>query len=59
MKTVTEHRKQPERQSYARTYQTPRLKVYGAVRELTNGGTGNTIENSITPPQAQPNRERP
>lgn len=46
MNQMTEDRKQPERQSYSRTYQTPRLSVYGTVRELTNGGSGNALETS-------------
>lgn len=44
MNQMTEDPKQPERQSYSRTYQTPRLSIYGAVRELTSGGAGTQQE---------------
>lgn len=39
-----------------RSYRTPRLLVYGEVRELTAGGTGNAIESAGGP---DPTKKRP
>jgi hypothetical protein len=44
MKHLTEDQEQQVQSSSRRPYHSPRLSVYGAVRELTNGGTGNQTE---------------
>lgn len=43
---ITEDQKAAVQQSNMRPYHTPRLRVYGAVRELTMSGSGNTKENN-------------
>ncbi|HSO21616.1 MAG TPA: lasso RiPP family leader peptide-containing protein [Chondromyces sp.] len=46
----------PVRTSGRRPYGAPRLVVYGEVRELTAGGTGNASENA---PGPDPSKRRP
>ena len=36
-------------------YMSPTLQRFGAIRDLTSGGSGTSQENSQVPPQAQPN----
>ncbi len=40
--------KTPTLEANARPYNSPRLLVYGAVRELTAGGSGQSDEGSMT-----------
>jgi hypothetical protein len=44
MKHLTEDQEQQVQSSSRRLYHPPRLSVYGTVRQLTNGGTGNMTE---------------
>lgn len=44
MKNLTEDKKQPMQPLNPRTYHTPRLSMYGAVRELTSAGGSATGE---------------
>lgn len=46
MTHVTEDQKTAVQQPCRRPYQVPRLSVYGAVRDLTMGGSGNAQETS-------------
>jgi hypothetical protein len=46
MKYLSEDREQHVQQSKARPYNAPRLVVYGAVRDITSGGTGKASENN-------------
>lgn len=45
MTDMTEDQKTSVRQPYMRPYNTPRLFVYGAVRELTANGRSGQTEN--------------
>jgi hypothetical protein len=44
MKHLTEDQEKQVQASRKRPYHSPRLSVYGAVRQLTNGGTGADTE---------------
>jgi len=42
--TTEREPKQPTPAGSLRPYQAPRLLIYGPVRELTGGGSGNAVE---------------
>lgn len=47
MKHLTEDHEQQVQHSKARPYNPPRLLVYGAVREITSGGSGKANEGNM------------
>jgi hypothetical protein len=52
MAHLIERQKQQTQQSNTRPYQAPRLFVYGAMRQLTAGGTG--TQNESQSPSQEP-----
>lgn len=44
----------PKRSTERRQYRTPQLEIYGAVQDLTTGGTGNAAEGAPGAPRKRP-----
>ena len=54
MNDTNQDRQGEELRASGRPYAAPRLYVYGALRELTEGGTGSRGENTNFPNKSKP-----
>jgi hypothetical protein len=56
MTDTTNRERKPKKTAPPRSYNRPQLRVYGALRDLTAGGSGSTAEGASG---FDPNQQRP